>query len=498
MYKKDRNRQYCITDFDQPMGMKLDPENRWVKKSETIPWNDIEDRYAELFPSNTGMPAKPLRMALGSLLIQKKLGFSDRDLVAEITENPYLQYFIGLPAYQNKAPFAPSLLVEFRKRLTEEILGEINEMIIDFNIEKAAPDDTDDGNSNGHDSGNDKADNAEVEEKSNEGMLIIDATCAPQNISYPQDINLLNEARENLEGMIDQICYEYGLEKPRTYRKNARRDYLSLAKCKKRTKKRIRKAIKQQLQYVRRDLKYVKEYLWEGKELPEKQQERLGVIEKVYEQQKYMYDNHTHTVKDRIVSISQPYIRPIVRGKAKDPVEFGAKLDMSLDEDGMARLEKISFDAYNECETLQGAIERYYERTGHYPERVLGDKIYRNRENLAYCKERGIRLSGPALGRPKKDRKADKKIEATDNRDRIEVERAFSLAKRNYGLGLLKTKLDTTTRSSIALSIIAMNVERLSRDFLHLFSKQIIWRTKQCILVLLDKNSKPLRELVAC
>lgn len=166
MYKKDRNRQYCITDFDQPMGMKLDTENRWVKKSETIPWNDIEDRYAELFPSNTGMPAKPLRMALGSLLIQKKLGFSDRDLVAEITENPYLQYFIGLPAYQNKAPFAPSLLVEFRKRLTEEILGEINEMIMDFNIEKAAPDDTDDGNSNGHDSGNDKADNAEVEEKS--------------------------------------------------------------------------------------------------------------------------------------------------------------------------------------------------------------------------------------------------------------------------------------------------------------------------------------------
>ena len=103
---------------------------------------------------------------------------------------------------------------------------------------------------------------------------------------------------------------------------------------------------------------------------------------------------------------------------------------------------------------------------------MLGDKIYRNRENLAYCTERGIRLSGPALGRPKKDRKADKKIEAVDNRDRIEVERAFSLAKRNYGLGLLKTKLDTTTRSFIALSIIAMNVERLSRDFLYLFQNR--------------------------
>ena len=144
MYKRNRNRQYCITDFDQPMGMKLDSENRWVKKAETIPWDEIEDRYAELFPSNTGMPAKPLRVALGSLLIQKKFGFSDRELVAEITENPYLQYFIGLLSYRNKAPFAPSLLLGFRKRLTEEILGEINEMIIEFNTEKDEPDDSDD------------------------------------------------------------------------------------------------------------------------------------------------------------------------------------------------------------------------------------------------------------------------------------------------------------------------------------------------------------------
>lgn len=498
MYKKDRNRQYCITDFDQPMGMKLNPENRWVKKSETIPWDDIEDRYAELFPNNTGMPAKPLRMALGSLLIQKKLGFSDRELVAEIVENPYLQYFIGLPAYQNKAPFAPSLLVEFRKRLTEEILGEINEMIIDFNTEKDDSDDSNDNSNNEEESGRDEADDTESNVKNNEGTLIIDATCAPQNISYPQDINLLNEARENLEKMIDQICYEYGLEKPRTYRKNARRDYLSLAKCKKRTKKRIRNAIKQQLQYVRRDLKYVKEYLADGKELSETQHERLHVIEKVYEQQKYMYDNHTHTVKDRIVSISQPYIRPIVRGKAKAPVEFGAKLDMSLDENGMARLEKISFDAYNECGNLQRAVERYYERTGHYPERVLVDKIYRNRDNLTYCKERGIRLSGPALGRPKKDSKADRKTERKDNKDRIEVERGFSLAKRNYGLGLIKTKLDTTTRSSIVLSIIAMNVEKLSRDFLHLFSECLFWKIKQCILSLSDKSSKLLVEPAAC
>ena len=79
-----------------------------------------------------------------------------------------------------------------------------------------------------------------------------------------------------------------------------------------------------------------------------------------------MYRNNTHSVKDRIVSISQPYIRPIVRGKAKAPTEFGAKLDMSIDEKGIARLERLSFDAYNECDVLIGTIERYRERTGHY------------------------------------------------------------------------------------------------------------------------------------
>ncbi len=450
MYKKDRSRQFGLTDFNQPIGLKMNPENRWVKKAELIPWDEIEDRYAGLFPSHTGMPAKPLRVALGSLIIQKQYSYSDRELVEQITENPYYQYFIGLHGYQQKAPYAPSLLVEFRKRLTDEIFGEINEMIIRYNH----PDDP--GPGSGESSG--KSD----ETGDNSGTLILDATCAPQNIAYPQDINLLNEARENLETIIDTVCYEYNEPKPRTYRRNARKDYLGLAKQRRRTSKAIRKAIKKQLQYVRRDLGFINTFLEEGKGLSTKDADRLAVIRKVYEQQLCMYENNVHTVPDRIVSISQPYIRPIVRGKAKAPTEFGAKLDLSVDETGMARLEKQSFDAYNEGDVLIGAIERYRERTGHYPERALVDKIYRNRKNLAYCRQHGIRLSGPVLGRPKKDPSADKKQEYRDAVDRIEVERDFSLAKRCFGLGLIRTKLDTTTRSSIALSVIAMNVDRLA------------------------------------
>ena len=128
---------------------------------------------------------------------------------------------------------------------------------------------------------------------------------------------------------------------------------------------------------------------------------------------------------------------------------------------------------------LIGAVERYRDRTGHYPQRILADKIYRNRENLTFCKQHGIRLSGPALGRPKKNAMDDKKTEYADNADRVEVEWAFSLAKRWYGLGRIMTKLDITTRGSIALSILAMNVDRLVSLSLFQFLISLFSRYKQ-------------------
>ena len=460
MYKFKREKQISFTDFNQPQGMHMNPDNRWVKKAAMIPWDTIEAEYAKLFPSHTGMPAKPLRMALGSLLIQKQYHYPDEELVEQIRENPYYQYFIGLPGYEDKIPFVPSLLVEFRKRLSEDVLNEINEMIIAFNAQQ----DDDDSNDSSGDAGQSDQQDSETDSE-NAGTLILDATCAPQNIKYPQDIELLNEARKKLEDMICRISEAYNFYRPRMYRQKARKDYLALAKCRKRGTQKIRKAIRKQLQYIRRDLGYITNLLENnGVALSESDAHLLDILETVYSQQQYMFVNNTHSVENRIVSISQPYIRPIVRGKAKSPVEFGAKLDLSVDETGMCRIEKLSFDAYNESAVLKTAIENYRERTGHYPERVLVDQIYRNRENISYCTNLGIRLSGKKLGRPKKDAdsKAEKKIAYQDNTDRIEVERKFSLAKRKFGLGLLLTKREDTTRASVVLSIIAMNIDRLA------------------------------------
>ena len=159
-----------------------------------------------------------------------------------------------------------------------------------------------------------------------------------------------------------------------------------------------------------------------------------------------------------------------ISGKVKAPVEFGAKLDVSIDSEGYGRLEKVSFDAYNESGSLIEAVERYKLRTGSYPERVLADQIYRTRDNRAYCKDHGIRLSGPKPGRPSPNIKTEKKQEYQDNTDRIEVERYFSRSKRCYGLGCIVTKLKETQLTSIALSVFVSNLFRIQkRIFMRLF-----------------------------
>ena len=243
-------------------------------------------------------------------------------------------------------------MVYFRKHLTPEVLGEINEMIVrdakERQVKEAKSKDDDDDSDGQPGTGG------------NSGTMIVDATCTPSNIRYPQDVSLLNEARENAETLLDVLHDPADGKKPRTYRKRARKDYLKYTRCRKHTAKMTRKAIGKQLAYLRRDLDAIDGKLSLGKNLPPRQAERLGTIRAVYEQQKYMYDNRTHSVPDRIVSVSQPFVRPIVRGKAGKPVEFGAKLDIGV-VDGWTRLERCSLTPIMRreiCRKWQSGSER--------------------------------------------------------------------------------------------------------------------------------------------
>lgn len=449
-----------------------------------IPWEKFETEYAELFSKGIGSPAKSFRMALGALIIKERLGTSDVETVEQIRENPYLQFFLGLSEYSDKAPFEASMMVHFRKRLTLEIIGRMNEEIVsqsnkrlkEESSEKVVSSGEEQENSQGKECLNEKAEEnnePKDEPEPNQGQLLLDASCAPADIRYPTDLSLLNQARELTEVIIDSLYKQLPdkLEKkPRTYRRQARKRYLQVAKQRRASRKAMRKAIRQQLGYVRRNLNHIDALVEAGVSLTQLSQQRyrrLLVISEIYRQQQSMYDQNVQRIDDRIVSQAQPHVRPIVRGKAGTPVEFGAKISVSC-ADGKVFLDRLSWDNFNESGDLQKQIEEYKERYGYYPKSVHVDQIYRTRVNRAYCKERSIRISGPPLGRPKKQEEEQsviRKQALEDNRVRNQIEGKFGQAKRRFSLGLIKSKLSETAETAIAIIFLVMNLEQV----LHLF-----------------------------
>jgi IS5 family transposase len=458
MYRKSDKSQMLIEDFVLPFGGKLDASNRWIKLSKLIPWDKVEERYSENFKSNCGNVALTARIALGSLIIKEKCSFSDEETIQQISENPYMQYFLGFKELKNSIPFEPSLMVAFRKRLS---FVDINEMMLEISINIENKDD--------------------VNDKPNGGSMIIDATCTPADIHYPTDLALLNEGREKLEEIVDCL-YEQVKEKyktkPRTYRQNARKNFLKVEKQRKSKAKTIQKAIRKQLGYVCRDLKIVDELVANGAKLGKLSKRKyrdLLVIGELFRQQNEKFKSKSTSIDNRIVSISQPHVRPIVRGKASAKTEFGAKIAVCI-VDGYSFIEDLEWENFNEATRLIKSIERYKLRFGFYPIAVLADKIYRNRENISCCKERGIRLSGPKLGRPSvKVDALEKKIHKQDEGERNLIESTFGVGKRRFGLGRIMAKLQCTSETVIALQFLIMNLEHKLRVLLLKFLDLVLY-----------------------
>ena len=460
-----------VEDFILPFGGQLRSDNRWVILANQIPWAVVETAYAPQFsPEDLGSPAKSSRLAFGALILKERLGVTDRELVAQIAENPYLQYFLGLTAYQDEAPFHHSLLTTFRKRFTHDCLGAINEAIAQRIAEAHSTQETPATTAAqpNMDRAHPKADD---EPAPPNGQLLIDATCVPADITYPTDLKLLNDAREKTEELIDHLHAHRPTptKKPRTYRQKARQAYLRIAKAKKPGRRKLRKGCGQQLRYLRRNLGAIARMADEGLlvALPRRRYRQLLVIQELSRQQLWMYTHRCHRIADRIVSLSQPHVRPIVRGKAGTAVEFGAKIAVSV-VDGVSFVDRISWDAYHESVDLVPQIEAYRRRFGHDPASVHVDQIYRTRENRRYCASRGIRLSGPPLGRPRTVNEATAeqvkhaRQQAHDDAiARMPVEGKFGQGKRRFGLGRLMAKLALTSATMIHVAFVVMNLEHL-------------------------------------
>jgi transposase, IS5 family len=505
----NRNMADLLENFYLPFGGKLNPANRWVQLATMVPWDRVEEKYTSHFQSPfIGQKAYSARIALGSLIIKERLGLSDRETTLQIEENPYLQFFLGYTTYVDEEPFHHSLLTHFRERLGHEILAEVNDCMVQaaLQAEREAEVEPKSSRKDRDDDDNDVGGSqltmevgdafsipeeipdvvrktrdmakrlhvvvpsidAEMTDSTNKGTLMLDATCAPADIKYPTDLVLLNHAREILEDIIDVLHQPLigKMEKPRTYREKARKSYLSVSKQRKTSGKVIRKAIKKQLAYVARDLRIIETLIQHTPltVLSKRHYRQLLVIPELYRQQHEMIETKTCAIQDRIVSIDQPHVRPMVRGKAGAKVEFGAKIAASL-VCGYAWIETVQWDSFNEATTLQASVESYKQRFGYYPAAILADKIYRNRDNLNYCKRLGIRLSGPRLGRPSKEQNhtADRKQERQDAIQRNAIEGKFGEGKRKLGLGRIRARGAKTSLTVITLQFLVMNLERRLR-----------------------------------
>ncbi len=332
MYRKQDSRQQEFVDFVLPFGGWLSATNRWVKKAELIPWEELEPLYeATLSGSDRGAPALSFRIALGSQIIKETLQLSDEETVEQIYENPYLQYFLGYTSFLTEKPFDASMMVHFRKRLKWNDLQTINERIAGIKRQSVSSEEEEKtkgpGSAAGCGGGSSEADMAP-----NAGVLKIDATCTPADIRYPTDLSLVEEARRKSEEIIDRLYAATANrgKKPRTYRRKARKQFLAVMRKRVRNEKMIRKALGAQLRFLCRNLRSIQKLATPQtlSALTKHQYKALLVIQEVYRQQGEMYRQKTHRIEGRIVSIRQPHIRPIVRGKAGAEVEFGAKVSL--------------------------------------------------------------------------------------------------------------------------------------------------------------------------
>lgn len=292
-----------------PFGGKLNPDNRWLKLSEIIPWERLEEVYRKYFSEGMGRPAKDSRLICGLLIAKHVEGYSDKRVVEEYLENPYVQAFCGEENFKIEGAINPSLLSKLRKRLGAEFFEKFEwEILCELKTSGVIK----------------------------PGEHLLDATVFPSDITFPTDAGLLNKCRQWAVKAIEVIEKRFNVkEKVRTYCRKAQKAYLGFCKKRRKTKREINLMRGKLLRYLRRNIRQLEQLLeYYAEKLKEHERRFLKVrfetVKRIYEQQLEMWRTKARGVKERIVSLHMPHIRPIVRGKAGKEVEFGVKALLKL------------------------------------------------------------------------------------------------------------------------------------------------------------------------
>jgi len=439
MYTKETNEhQYSFT-HDWFVVPDLDEKHELVKIAKAIDWISLSDKLAQFYCPDNGRPTKPARAKVGLLILKHLYRFSDDDLIDMLKRDIYAQYLCDISLKEAKDFINPSSLSKFRKQIGIEGVKLIEQEVF-RSLERA---------------------------KLLKGRkLICDTTIVPSNIAYPTDISLLEKIRRKAVRYLDE-ARQFGTQHFRTYKRIAKKVYIQYQKIRHHTIQSRRRAQKKILQFSRRNVSQLKEAVKEisqtaGSFLGNAQEKFLkeatgflDTVSSIITQQSDIYKGLE--VKERIVSIHKPHIRPMVRGKYPVEVEFGPKVLLSL-KNGFLFLEDLQFNNVSDTQLLDTAIQGYKERFGKLPTQLSADRGFWSSDN--YCLAQGYGISKIAIeNKGKSSYLKNKPFRERLRSLRCSIESKISLAKRKFGLGRIYYNITSGEEIWVRLSLIAMNLK---------------------------------------
>lgn len=443
MYTKECLNEQLNLFSDGLLAPFLDSENELFKIAKALDWVRLSDKLSEFYSPNNGRPTKPTRLKIGLLVLRHLYKLSDKDTLKTLKENIYAQYLCNISLEGTKHCLNSSTLTYFRKQIGLKGVKFIEEEVL-ASLKRAKL----------------------LKNK----ILVCDTTVVPSDIAYPTDISLLEKVRAKAVGYLEK-ARQFTADTYRTYKRTARKVFVTYQKIRHHTIPTRRRVQRKILQFSKRNTAQLKNalekiskktdnFLNKTKEKLKEQflkqaQAFLATASNIVEQQKDIYKRLP--VKERIVSVHQPHLRPMVRGKYPVEVEFGPKILLNL-KNNFLFLEHLSFENTSDSQLLDISLKGYQERFGSLPTQLAADRGFWSQENRQLAVDYGIKKiaienkgkSSYLKGKPFRERL---------RRLRCKIEAKISLAKRKYGLDCTRYRIPQGEEIWVRLGLIAMNLK---------------------------------------
>jgi hypothetical protein len=297
-------------------------------------------------------------------------------------------------------------------------------------------------------------------------VTLMDATAYESNMRYPTDVKLIWESVVKVYGILTQKRKLFKLRRSRSNYEKHRKNYTGYQRNRRKSKRKDKKLRKHLLKYLQRllgNLEQLQNQYSFG--CSSKENKLLQSIKTVYEQQFELLYGNRENVKQRIVPLARPYVRPIVRGKEIKPVEFGAKVHKVL-VGGLSFIEYLSYENFNEGSRFKHAIAFHQKHFGKCSQ-LGADAIYATNENRRYCNSLGIATCFVPKGKQGKLQEQKTAMRSALSTVRATVlEGSFGNEKNHYLLGKIKARTQATEITWIFFGMMTANASIISKKII--------------------------------